>query len=125
MIETKTFYEKNEHFLNSEVNVLFEDLLEMNPDEFTQWVIDMRKTVVDIWDTYDIPPRRGKDESSIIDQFNKMVSYPVHEFTHTDELSNVEDDVIINKSRIGAIILKRIMGIPFMICLQRTNIKKE
>ena len=102
MIETKTFYEKNEYFLDSEVNVLFEDLLEMNPDEFTQWVIDMRKTVVDIWDTHNIPPRRGKDESSIIDQFNKMVSYPVHEFTHTDELSGVEDDVIINKSRLGA-----------------------
>ena len=50
MTETKTFYEKNEYFLDSPVNILFEDLLEMTPDEFTRWVIDMRKTVVDIWD---------------------------------------------------------------------------
>jgi|TARA_R110001592_G_scaffold34111_1_gene117480 hypothetical protein len=102
MIETKTFYEKNEYFLESPVNVLFEDLLEMTPDEFTQWVIDMRKTVVNIWDDHGVPPRRGKTEQAIIDQFNKMCSYPVHEFTHTDELSDVEDDVIINKSRLGA-----------------------
>jgi len=96
MTETKTFYENNEYFLNSSVNVLFEDLLEMAPDEFTQWVIDMRKTVVNIWDSHGIPPRRGKNEPEIIDQFNKMVSYPVHKFTHSDELCGVGDDVIIN-----------------------------
>ena len=102
MTKTKTFYEKNEYFLNSSVNIFFEDLLEMTPDEFKEWVISMRKTVVDIWETHDIPPRRGKSELEIIGQFNKMTSYPVHKFTHTDELSDIDDDVIINKSRLGA-----------------------
>ena len=102
MIETKTHYEKNEYFLNSPVNVYFEELLEMTPTQFEDWVVDMRKTVVDIWDTHGVPPRRGKNEEGIVAQFNKMCSYPIHEFTHTDELSDVEDDVIINKSRLGA-----------------------
>ena len=97
----KTHYEKNNYLLDSEINVFFEDLLEMTPETFEEWVIKMRETVVEIWDTHGYPPRRGKDEGDIISQFNKMVSHPIHEFTHTDELSDVKDDVIINKSRIG------------------------
>jgi len=97
----KTHYERNDKLLNSKMNCNYEDLLEMTPDEFTQWVIDMRKTVVDIWETDNIPPRRGKNDEEIIDQFNKMVSCPVHQFTHSDELSDVDDDIIINKSRLG------------------------
>ena len=98
----KTHYERNDSLFNSKINCNFEDLLEMTPEEFTKWVINLRETVVDIWESEDTPPRRGKMDSEIIDQFNKMVSYPVHQFTYSDELSDVEDDVIINKSRLGS-----------------------
>jgi len=97
----KPYYERNEHVINSHVNCNFEDLLEMTPDEFREWVIEMRKVVKDAWDTYGCPPRTGKNEDEIIDAFNKIAEYPVHQFTHTDELSDMEDDVIINKSRMG------------------------
>ena len=43
-----------------------------------------------------------KPNEGIIHEWNKMSTYPVHEFTHTDELSDTDDDVIINKSRLGA-----------------------
>ena len=99
MIKTKPYYERNEHVINSHVNCNFEDLLEMTPDQFREWVIEMRKVVKDAWDTYGCPPRTGKDEQDIIDAFNKIAEYPVHQFTHTDELSDMDDDVIINKSR--------------------------
>ena len=98
----KTHYERNDSLFNSKINCNFEDLLKMTPDEFTEWVINLRETVVDIWENEDTPPRRGKTDDEIIDQFNKMVSYPVHQFTHSDELSDVEDDIIINKSRLGS-----------------------
>ena len=98
----KTHYERNDTLFESNINCNFEDLLEMTPDEFTQWVINLRKTVVDIWENEGTPPRRGKMDTEIVDQFNKMVSYPVHQFAHSDELSSVEDDVIINKSRLGS-----------------------
>ncbi len=73
-----THYGKNTHLIDSDINVLFEELLEMNPDQFEQWVIDLRKSVVDIWDNENVPPRRGKEDREIIDQWNKMCSYPIH-----------------------------------------------
>jgi len=94
-------YERNDDVLNSHINCEFSDLLKMTPDEFREWVIEMRKIIKDSWDKNGCPPRTGKNEDSIIEQFNKIVEFPVHEFTHTDELSDIEDDVIINKSRIG------------------------
>jgi len=94
-------YERNDDVLNSHINCEFADLLKMTPDEFREWVIEMRKIVKESWDKNGCPPRTGKNEESIIEQFNKIVEFPVHEFTHTDELSDVDDDVIINKSRIG------------------------
>ena len=97
----KNFYERNDHVINSKVNVLFEELLEMTPDQFREWVIEMRSIIKKSWDDHGCPPRTGKNEEDIISQFNKMSEYPVHKFTHTDELSDVDDDVIINKVRIG------------------------
>ena len=97
-----THYEKNEMLLNSPINVVFDDMLRMTNEEFEKWVVDMRETVVELWDNYGQPPRRGKANEGIIHEWNKMSTYPVHDFTHTDELSDTDDDVIINKSRLGA-----------------------
>ena len=97
------FYERNDYVINSQVNVLFEELLSMTPTQFSNWVKEMRKEILYSWDTYGCPPRTGKNENDIIDQFNKMTNYPVNQFTHTDELNTdgTIDDVIINKARIG------------------------
>jgi len=97
----KPYYERNDYVINSDINVNFEDLLEMTPDEFEQWVIEMRKGILDAWDTYGCPPRTGKTEQEIVEQFNRLEAFPIHEFTNTDELGNTPDDVIINKSRVG------------------------
>jgi len=97
------FYERNDYVINSKINVFFEDLLSMTPDQFAEWVKDMRKEILHSWDTYGCPPRTGKNEADIVDQFNKMTTYPVSQFTHTDELNTdgITGDVIINKARIG------------------------
>ena len=100
--DSKKFYERNTHILESPVNVCYEDLVSMKPDEFEQWVIDMRKEILRIWDDYNIPPRSGgKTEEEIVSQFNKMAEYPIHKFVHTDELSEHEDDVILNTTGLG------------------------
>jgi hypothetical protein len=96
------FYQRNDHIINSDVNVNFEDLLEMTPDQFKDWVIDMRTTLQYSWDTHGCPPRTGKSEEKIIENWNKLETYPVHEFEHDDELSDISSDVIINKSRGGS-----------------------
>ena len=102
MSKSKPYYERNEHVINSHINCNFEDLLEMTPDEFREWVIKMRETIKQAWDTYGCPPRTGKNEQEIIDSFNRLESYPIHEFEFMDELSDgCIKDVIINKSRVG------------------------
>ena len=80
---------------------MFEDLLEMTPDRFEEWVVRMRVTLTEAWDAHGCPPRTGKNKQEIIDSFNRLGEYPVHQFTHSDELSDVKDDIIINKSRAG------------------------
>ena len=97
----KPFYERNEHVLKSDYNVYFEDLLDMNETEFEEWVKNLRRTMIESWDTYGCPARSGRTEEQIIDTFNKLASQPVHEFTHSDELTDVKDDVIINSARAG------------------------
>ena len=62
-------YEKNTSLIDSDINCKFEDLLCMTPDEFRSWVLKMRKLVIDIWDEQNVPPRQGKTEDEIIDQF--------------------------------------------------------
>jgi hypothetical protein len=96
---TKWFYEKNQELLNSQVNVHFEDLLKMSKDEFREWVIELRKLVVDLWDNKNLPPRVGYSEKEIIEQFEQMESFPVHEFEKKDELTG--NLVIRNTSVIG------------------------
>ena len=95
------FYERNDYLLDSDVNVFFEELLDMTPPKFEEWVVRMRREIKRAWDTYGCPPRTGKNENEIIDSFNRLGEYPVHQFTHTDELSDIDDDVILNKSRAG------------------------
>ena len=97
---TKWFYEKNIYLLEHKVNKTFEEVLWMTTDEFRQWVKDLREVVVFAWDNLGIPPRVGYNEEEIVDQFNKMTSFPVHEFEQVDELTG-EKDVIRNTSVIG------------------------
>ena len=97
-------YQRNDYVVNSEINVCFEDLLDMTPDQFRDWVIKMRETIKYAWDTYGCPPRTGKNKQEIIDSFNRLESYPVHEFEYTDELSDGSvKDVIINKSILAVV----------------------
>lgn len=90
----KHFYEKNTELLESKVNKTFEEILAMDDKQFRNWVIDLRKTVVDLWDNKGLPPRVGYNEKEIIENFRDMVTYPVHEL-------EIEKDVIRNTSVIG------------------------
>jgi hypothetical protein len=100
----KYFFEKNEHVLQSSINVFFEELLDMSQDEFRQWVIDYRKTMLESWDRYGCPPRSGADEKKIVKSFNSLSSHPVHKFEYTDKLGcsfGKKNDVILNTARAG------------------------
>ena len=94
------FYERNNYILEHDINKKFEEVLWMNEEEFRAWVIDMRRTIVYAWDELGIPPRVGYDEEAIVKQFDKMGSFPVHQFEMVDELTG-EKNLIRNTSAIG------------------------
>jgi hypothetical protein len=96
----KYFYEKNTELLESESNKKFEEILTMTKDEFREWAIQLRKTIVSLWDEKGQPPRVGYNEDEILDQFNQMTSFPVFKFLVKDELTG-ETDVIRNTSNVG------------------------
>ena len=97
MLETKRFYEKNTHILESPVNITFEEVVSKNEQEFEDWVIEVRKEVLRIWDTYGLPPRSGgKTEDEIIEGFNRLGGYNTEQMFHDDEEAGTEKDVILN-----------------------------
>lgn len=82
---------KNNELLDSPVNKKFEEVLVMNDKEFLEWIIDLRKTVVDLWDNKDLPPRVGYDTKEIAKAFNKLAEYPLHKIAIKDEETNKKD----------------------------------
>lgn len=80
-------YPKNTYFLNSPANKKFEEVLAMSDDEFTQWVKDVRSTIVDIWDNKGIPPVNGYAEDEIVGQFNALYVHDISKMYCKDELT--------------------------------------
>ena len=66
---------RNDKLLNHELNAKFEDILAMNPDQFRQWCIDIRKLVVKLWDEDGLPPRVGFTEQETAQQFEDMLRF--------------------------------------------------
>ena len=99
-MKKKHFYEKNHKFTGHLVNREFADILSMSDDEFSSWVIEMRKVVVDLWDNEGLPPRVGYNEKEIIKHFNRMSIFPVEKFLVLDEYTG-EKNCIRNTSNLG------------------------
>ena len=85
---TQWFYEKNTELIQSEVNKTFDEILAMSDQDFRQWVIDLRKLVVYLWDEKGIPPRVGYNKEEIIDNFRKMISFNVNDLANGDVIRN-------------------------------------
>jgi hypothetical protein len=61
--------------------------------EFGKWVDFFRKTAIEQWNRTDAPPRIGMDEAEIIENFSKLQTYKVNEFSKVDKDG---DEVIFN-----------------------------
>jgi hypothetical protein len=97
---TQWYYERNTALINHPINKTFDEILVMTADEFRQWVIDLRRLVVRLWDEDGQPPRVGYDTNAMIEQFRQMESFLVGSFVQTDELTG-EKNVIRCTSNIG------------------------
>ena len=92
---------RNDRLIESKYNVKFEEILQMNEEDFHDWAVGLRQTVVDLWDNHGLPPVVGYTDEQIIDQFSQLESYPVHkDFLKKDELTGTMD-VIRNTSNLG------------------------
>jgi hypothetical protein len=99
-LDVKHFYESNLDVLNHPINCTFEKILWMNEGEFRLWTKALRKVIVDIWDNKGIPPKLGRTEDEIIEQFNQLMGFPVHEFEAVDENTG-QKDCIRNTANLG------------------------
>jgi hypothetical protein len=99
-MDKQWYYERNTELMASPVNRTFEELLWMTQDEFRQWVVDLRKTVVQLWDEKGQPPRVGYDTAEIIEQFQNMEPTVVQAFEQLDEYTGTKD-VIRCTSNLG------------------------
>lgn len=89
----KWFYERNDKFLNSDLNKTFEQVLAMSENEFRQWCIDTRKYIVYLWDNEGVPPTVGFTENEIVENFNKIAYFPSHTLEQKDYDTN-ENNVL-------------------------------
>lgn len=96
----KWFYERGTELLESPVNKTFDSLLVMTTEEFRQWVVEMRKVVVYLWDEKGQPPRVGYDEAGMIEQFRELEPFITETFEQVDECTG-EKNVIRNTSNLG------------------------
>jgi len=82
---TQWYYERNRELMESPVNKKFDEILRMTKDEFRQWVIDLRLTVVRLWDEKGLPPRMGFDKHEIIKQFQDLENCIPKQYECLDE----------------------------------------
>lgn len=84
----KYFYERS-NIQNFESNITFHELLELDDEEYDEWVRLLRKEIREQWDNEDTPPRIGRSEEEIVDQFGKLRTYDVNKF-YMDDPSDEE-----------------------------------
>jgi len=101
----RVFYEKNTHIVDSYINITFDELQDLDDDEFDQWVKNVRSEVLRIWDTHDIPPRSGgRNVDEIKVQMNRMISTPAGKIEGIDELANDgRPNAILNRTGLGVV----------------------
>ncbi|MCC6932242.1 MAG: hypothetical protein IT292_03190 [Deltaproteobacteria bacterium] len=95
------FYQKNNKLLVHPVNKTFEEVLWMTDREFQDWIAELRRVVVHIWDNDGIPPTVGRDEDEIIEQFEQIHSFPVSAFLK-QQAGKPNQYAIRNTSTVGS-----------------------
>jgi hypothetical protein len=98
--QQRWFYQKNKKLIEHSVNKTFEEILWMSSLQFKDWITELRKVVLEIWDTDGVPPTVGQDEKEIVDQFERIERFPVSGFLK-QQAGKSEQKIILNTSKIG------------------------
>ena len=97
------FYQKNPILKDYSVNVTFDQILEMTMEEFDEWVLHTRKSILNAWNTHGTPVTSGSTEQEIIDGFNRLNDTDVSVFQKDNELTpNIKGTVIHNTIHVGS-----------------------
>lgn len=95
------FYQKNKKFLEHPVNRTFEDVLWMTDREFQDWMAELRRVILHLWDNEGFPPTVGLSKNEIIEQFEQIHSFPVAGFLR-EQVGKPNQKVIRNTSKVGS-----------------------
>ncbi len=72
---------------NPNVNLTYDDILQMSDDEFLEYITLMRETIRHIWDKRGIPPSRGWSEHDVEDDFRELAGFNTTKLWKVDELT--------------------------------------
>lgn len=97
----KWYYERNTAFLNSHLNKPFEEILWMTPDEFRNWVVELRTEITRLWDEENQPPRVGGTTEELIGQIQNLKKFNSSDLRVTDEYTSTHNVLASNYNRLG------------------------
>ena len=75
----KKYYYERSRLLESEVNVMFEELLWMDDIQTTKWIDELREFILYEWDQIGVPPTIGQNTETLKKNFHKLRDYPLHQ----------------------------------------------
>tara|TARA_Y100000294_G_scaffold93313_1_gene86918 strand:- start:656 stop:1876 length:1221 start_codon:yes stop_codon:yes gene_type:complete len=86
---SKTYHAtKNNHMLNSKVNITFDQTLHMKKKEFDDWAKKLRGEIIYAWDELGIPPKLGMTDEQIVRDFERLVNMDVSKLENYDQQTN-------------------------------------
>lgn len=69
------------------INLTYDQILAMNDAQFLEYITRMRSAVRDAWNNHEMAPAQGWSEDDVREEFEKLVTFPVHKFWRVDEIS--------------------------------------
>lgn len=72
-------------FQKSKFNVSYQTIQDFTFEELRDWIDELRKEILYVWETNHIPPMTGKDSKDIIQSFQKLNQYDLNKIWFEDK----------------------------------------
>ena len=91
---------KNPIGTNSEFNISFDEVNKMNFSEFKEFILSVRKFLLNQWDNHNIPPYIGKDKEGIVSDIQSLIDFDIDKLYLKGD--NIYEYIINNDYHFGS-----------------------
>ena len=93
-------FSKNPIGTNSEFNITFDEVNKMSFSEFKEFILSVRKFLLNQWDNHNIPPNIGKDIKGVIDDIQNLIDFDINKLYRKGD--NIYEYIISNDYHFGS-----------------------